>query len=1232
MRGMMRGGPNTPPFIPRGMPQQRGHGYPHGQPFYQMPVYMQPSMPPHYMSSPSAHMPYGMPMQNMNTGMGMGVNIPPQQSVVAPPQTREKRVLEIIDPKTGKPINVGGKSLSTSTGGDAEKEDEAKISSGATKDAPKKDAKKVVASPTEHSLKKKTPAAPVDDVSAEDVPDIKFGNFGSPVKEEKSKEPVSVKSPEKAGGRTKTVKALISPTSVPPKKEEPQPTSISPKKRAEVLPKKEDVAKEHPTPVSSTKDKASSIISQKSAPSTTSAPIPEKPNSVKIPKNKNEKYVYTVDFLIGLREHYPDLPELEEGKWPPMEIVSEDLVRGASSRSRPGGAGWERSGNPPLSRQSSKGSGGQWQRSQEVPKRGRGAGRGGKGGRGGQADVPEGPFKPLERSENRWIPTKSTTKFEAAQKKVQSIMNKMTREKFDRLAEQLTDINMESLEMLQGVIKIIFDKAVGEPHFCDMYADLCVHLEQKWRIWSFLKIVQNDDDKMFYWTTVSEADTEVVGPFDSASAAVESADSEDFEPNEAPENLKLSEVRVRQQKFIKIWVLEEESGSKFFWSGQHLDDLGDDQTLNGAYQTHEIASYQAIKACSFKRILLNACQEEFEKDNIYEELEEEFKVAKKEGKLTPETEADFEEKRIVMKGRMLGNIRFIGELYRKGMLQERIMHECIMKLMGTKVVVSGKSNEPQLLRVHPNDAPDEENIESLCKLLTTMGKDLERHGVRGGMGSYFEYLEKFSKDKRLCSRITFMIKDVIDLRNNRWEPRRKELQTKTLTEIRKEAEREHRAPTGQNLNRTDSFRSDRRAGSFRDSSSTRGAPMPQVYSQPASNRGLNKISIPTDRDRARGTLQRERDESVRTGPQGRPATFGKGTSLSRRGNAGAGGDSTDNTGGNSPSKGHKRETKDSSRAEPLSDEASEKIVKKAKSIAEEYVSIVDINEAEGCFNELETEFDKHPEVAALFTKEVLCTAAEAKEKERSLMFELIYKLSENKTLSYEGIRFGIQKLIELGVDLWCDVPRLHEHVAVIVVNFLKNADKTGISLDWLMSACGKEIESETLEELIEGGFLAEVCGQTLKLLKQQDLEAAKKEARNTRITYLSLLGGCQRSHKDLSAWVKKNDLDDVLPFAAVHMIVEKLLEATSSNKFGEWIETNVSNDLRQDSLFVSHVCLLILRLNKEGALPSSERCQLFWSFCCGHVDMQALSLCGIFQTMTDVGKCCLWILIISCSN
>ena len=44
---------------------------------------------------------------------------------------------------------------------------------------------------------------------------------------------------------------------------------------------------------------------------------------------------------------------------------------------------------------------------------------------------------------------------------------------------------------------------------------------------------------------------------------------------------------------------------------------------------------------------------------------------------------------IKTKKRMLGNITFIGELYKKQMLRDRIMHFCIMRLLGLVSMDSG---------------------------------------------------------------------------------------------------------------------------------------------------------------------------------------------------------------------------------------------------------------------------------------------------------------------------------------------------------------------------------------------------------------------------------------------------------------------------------------------------------------------------------------------------------------
>ena len=95
---------------------------------------------------------------------------------------------------------------------------------------------------------------------------------------------------------------------------------------------------------------------------------------------------------------------------------------------------------------------------------------------------------------------------------------------------------------------------------------------------------------------------------------------------------------------------------------------------------------------------------------------------------------------------MLGNIRLIGELYKKKMLTERIMHECIKKLLGQY------------------QDPDEEDIEALCKLMSTIGEMIDHPKAKEHMDAYFEMMRSLSNNMNLSSRLRFMLKDVIDLR------------------------------------------------------------------------------------------------------------------------------------------------------------------------------------------------------------------------------------------------------------------------------------------------------------------------------------------------------------------------------------------------------------------------------------------------------------------------------------
>uniref|UniRef100_A0A8C7HRK4 Eukaryotic translation initiation factor 4 gamma 1 n=1 Tax=Oncorhynchus kisutch TaxID=8019 RepID=A0A8C7HRK4_ONCKI len=175
---------------------------------------------------------------------------------------------------------------------------------------------------------------------------------------------------------------------------------------------------------------------------------------------------------------------------------------------------------------------------------------------------------------------------------------------------------------------------------------------------------------------------------------------------------------------------------------------------------------------NFRKLLLNRCQKEFEKDKdddaIFEKKQEELDSAEEKDRL----KAELEEAKDIARRRSLGNIKFIGELFKLKMLTEAIMHDCIVKL----------------LKNH-----DEESLECLCRLLSTIGKDLDFEKAKPRMDQYFVQIDKIIKEKKTSSRIRFMLQDVLDLRRNTWVPRRGEQGPKTIDQIHKEAElEEHR--------------------------------------------------------------------------------------------------------------------------------------------------------------------------------------------------------------------------------------------------------------------------------------------------------------------------------------------------------------------------------------------------------------------------------------------------------
>lgn len=58
-------------------------------------------------------------------------------------------------------------------------------------------------------------------------------------------------------------------------------------------------------------------------------------------------------------------------------------------------------------------------------------------------------------------------------KKVRSILNKLTPQKFQELMKQVSELTIDTEEKLKGVIDLIFEKAISEPDFSVAYANMC---------------------------------------------------------------------------------------------------------------------------------------------------------------------------------------------------------------------------------------------------------------------------------------------------------------------------------------------------------------------------------------------------------------------------------------------------------------------------------------------------------------------------------------------------------------------------------------------------------------------------------------------------------------------------------------------------------------------------------------------------------------------------------------
>ncbi|KAI5608524.1 eukaryotic translation initiation factor 4, gamma 2a [Silurus asotus] len=277
----------------------------------------------------------------------------------------------------------------------------------------------------------------------------------------------------------------------------------------------------------------------------------------------------------------------------------------------------------------------------------------------------------------RWVPSRSTRRDvsssndkehqDAVFRKVRGILNKLTPEKFDKLCLELLNVGVDSKLLLKGIILLIVDKALEEPKYSSLYAQLCLRLAE---------------------------------------------DAPNFDNQ-------LSEIQSSQKQ-----------------------------------------------STTFRRLLITKLQDEFENRSRNVEIYD-----KSDGPLTSEEE----EQRAIAKIKMLGNIKFIGELGKLDLIHESILHRCIKTLLEKKK------------RVQLKDMG--EDLECLCQIMRTVGPRLDHDKAKSLMNQYFSRMRSIMNNKDLPARIRFLLQDTSELRENNWVPRKAFVDNgpKTINQIRQDA-------------------------------------------------------------------------------------------------------------------------------------------------------------------------------------------------------------------------------------------------------------------------------------------------------------------------------------------------------------------------------------------------------------------------------------------------------------
>ncbi|CAH0492348.1 unnamed protein product [Peronospora farinosa] len=503
----------------------------------------------------------------------------------------------------------------------------------------------------------------------------------------------------------------------------------------------------------------------------------------------------------------------------------------------------------------------------------------------------------------------------------------------------------------------------------------------------------------------------------------------------------------------------------------------------------------------FRKLLLQRCQGKFEE-----------KVHVKDLKDLREDER--REKELIMKRASLGHIRFVGELFKQRMLSSRIMHE------------PWRAMRP---------------------------KKIELNHING----YYATIKKLSgESKLLCTRVRFMLQDLLELRSNRWVARRKETKAMTIAEVHAEVAREakekertngkngghSRLQRSYSMNSTGSISSnDRRRGSGT------GAGASAAWKARAASSSISSSSTNTTVDadgwetvtggaRPKGVKHRSNSDRI-TAPssgaprhpsgahltgntyafltgkengrreRGRSNSSSSTSSRSSRGREDVGLPPTSSS--TKSNNGRPAKSAKAPEAEATSALTAEAFEKKVKAILDEYVELEDLEEAYASFTELNA--SNH---YALIPSKVLSIGLDKGDKEREAIAGFLAGLYDRKVVTGAALESALQELLEAAEDIEIDIPKTLPYLSVMVA---PSVVAGSITVPQLVSMS---------EHLCYNGKAAKLIGSTLAaMVSCEDETKVQALLASESVDFMALLADVNRNEEAVQAFYKDYSLE-----------------------------------------------------------------------------------------------------------